>query len=130
MLVDSSIRGSCLERTTTCCHNRWSILPGSGVPMESWSQCGLASMVHLMLAGGSGWGSCLQRPGMCCHNRWLILLSNRVPMESWSQCGLASMVHLMLAVAQDEAVVVRVPLPAGKEDGWRWYGRKASDHKG
>ncbi|XP_032115900.1 uncharacterized protein LOC116537724 isoform X7 [Sapajus apella] len=65
--------------------------------MESWSQCGLASMVHLMLAGDSGWGSCLERPTMCCRNRWLIVPGSRVTMESWSQCGPASMVHLVLA---------------------------------
>ncbi|XP_037589648.1 uncharacterized protein LOC108293711 isoform X7 [Cebus imitator] len=65
--------------------------------MESWSQCGLASMVHLMLAGDSGWGSCLERPTMCCRNRWSIVPGSGVTMESWSQCGPASMVHLVLA---------------------------------
>ncbi|XP_064223868.1 uncharacterized protein LOC105722702 isoform X4 [Aotus nancymaae] len=42
-------RGSCLERPAMCCCNRWLILPSNGVSLESWSQCGLASMVHLVL---------------------------------------------------------------------------------
>ncbi|XP_074254748.1 uncharacterized protein LOC104650394 isoform X2 [Saimiri boliviensis] len=70
---------------------------GTQRPPESWSQYGLASVVHCLLVDGSGRGSCLERPVKCCRNRWSILLSNRVPMESWSQCGLASMAHLVLA---------------------------------
>ncbi|XP_078231828.1 uncharacterized protein LOC144576498 isoform X8 [Callithrix jacchus] len=114
LLVDGSGRGSCLERPTTCCHNRWSILPSNGVPMEPWSQCGLASVVHLVLAGGSG-----RYDGtspITWQGRWSALLRHK-GLESWCWYGLASTVHPCWWMAQDGAVALRGPLHAATTDG-------------
>nr|XP_054114190.1 uncharacterized protein LOC100894745 isoform X15 [Callithrix jacchus] len=96
--MDVSGWGSCLERPAACWLDRWLFLLSNGVPTESWSHYGLASMVHLMLAvSQDGAVALLERPTACWPDRWLFLLSNGVPTESWSHYGLASMVHLMLA---------------------------------
>nr|XP_045253064.1 uncharacterized protein LOC123574658 isoform X2 [Macaca fascicularis]XP_045253065.1 uncharacterized protein LOC123574658 isoform X2 [Macaca fascicularis]XP_045253066.1 uncharacterized protein LOC123574658 isoform X2 [Macaca fascicularis]XP_045253067.1 uncharacterized protein LOC123574658 isoform X2 [Macaca fascicularis]XP_045253068.1 uncharacterized protein LOC123574658 isoform X2 [Macaca fascicularis]XP_045253069.1 uncharacterized protein LOC123574658 isoform X2 [Macaca fascicularis]XP_04 len=58
---------------------RWSILLSHKGPAESWSQCGLASWVHLVLVDCSGRDSCRGRSAACCQGRWSMLLSNIGP---------------------------------------------------
>ncbi|XP_037589658.1 uncharacterized protein LOC108293711 isoform X16 [Cebus imitator] len=140
----------------------WSILPSNRVPMELWSRCVLAPMVHLMLAGGSGRDSYDGTSPITWQGRWSVLLSHKGPQspgvgmawppwctpaggwlrtgqlswdvphilarkmvrscepsrppEPWSHYGLASMVHPLRWTAQEGAVALRGPPPAGMTD--------------
>ncbi|XP_032115914.1 uncharacterized protein LOC116537724 isoform X16 [Sapajus apella] len=93
----------------------WSILPSNRVPMELWSRCVLAPMVHLMLAGGSGRGSFLR--GLLCAGPidGRLFQATESP---WSR-GVIVAWHPWCTscwrVAQDGVVAMGGPPPAGRK---------------